>query len=315
MSCIRLKLLLLILFLASAATTRAAEPEPLTLVKGAKRILFLGDSITAGGRYVAAFDAWIIADRWEQPPQVINMGLASETVSGLSEEGHAGGAFPRPDLAERLDRVLAAAKPDLVFACYGMNCGIYLPLEDARFAAYQQGMTRLKTAVEKRGAKLIVVTPPYFDALKQPKKDHYDGVLAKYSEWLLDQRKAGWVVIDLHAPMRAEVLSRREKSPNFMFAGDGVHPSDEGHWFIAAQIIRACGDDKAAAAASPEALLASASIDAKAWPLIERRMSILRDAYVSAAGHKRPGVAKGLPLEKAEAEAAKLTQQIQSLLK
>ena len=50
----------------------------------------------------------------------------------MSEEGHAGGKFPRPDLHERLDRALPKTKPDLVFACYGMNDGIYLPLDEAR---------------------------------------------------------------------------------------------------------------------------------------------------------------------------------------
>src|SRR5690349_765692 len=92
-------LLCIVLCCTTAAALQAAEPKPLELVKGAKRILFLGDSITAGGRYVAAFDAWVIAQRWEHPPQIINMGLASETVSGLSEDNHAGGKFPRPDLA------------------------------------------------------------------------------------------------------------------------------------------------------------------------------------------------------------------------
>ena len=59
--------------------------------------------------------------------RVIDMALPSETVSGLSENGHAGGKFPRPDLLERLDQVLRISRPDVVIACYGMNCGIYQP--------------------------------------------------------------------------------------------------------------------------------------------------------------------------------------------
>src|SRR2546425_2764856 len=42
--------------------------------------------------------------------EFLNLGLPSETVSGLSEEGHAGGQFPRPDLLERLARVLARSE-------------------------------------------------------------------------------------------------------------------------------------------------------------------------------------------------------------
>jgi hypothetical protein len=48
--------------------------------------------------------------RAAQTPTVIDAGPPSETVSGLSEEGHAGGQFPRPDLVERLTRVLAVTK-------------------------------------------------------------------------------------------------------------------------------------------------------------------------------------------------------------
>jgi len=37
---------------------------------------------------------------------VLGLGLAGETLSGLSEEGHAGGKFPRPCVFERLGRPL-----------------------------------------------------------------------------------------------------------------------------------------------------------------------------------------------------------------
>ena len=82
-------------------------------------------------------------------------------MSGLSEAGHAGGKFPRPDIHERLDRVLATVKPDLVFACYGMNCGIYLPLDDKRFAAYQAGIRKLREKVERPARKSSTSRPRY----------------------------------------------------------------------------------------------------------------------------------------------------------
>ena len=88
-------------------------------------------------------DAALIAQLPEATQEIIPLGLSSETVSGLSEEGHAGGKFPRPDLHERLDRALEKAKPQLVFACYGMNDGIYFPLSTERFKAFQDGMKKL----------------------------------------------------------------------------------------------------------------------------------------------------------------------------
>lgn len=286
------------------------------LLKSSPRIVFLGDSITAGGGYVAAFDAWVTAQRFEHPPTIINLGLPSETISGLSEDGHAGGAFPRPDLAERLDRVLKLTKPNLVFACYGINCGIYQPLDEERFARYQSGAKTLKAAVEKQGGQIIFITPPYYDALKQPKQAFYNGVLDRYSAWLVEQGQHDkWQVIDLHTAMTKEVEKRRQADPNFTFAPDGVHPNDAGQWFMAQQLIAWFGDERAAKTESPKAMLQTAEVSVDVWPLVQRRMGVLRDAHVATAGHKRPGVGKGLPLEEAQKQAAELSQQIQTLLK
>ena len=107
---------------------RAATP----MIGSAKRVLFLGDSITYAGQYVEFVEAYFATRFPNRHIEFLNAGLPSETVSGLSERGHAGGKFPRPDLHERLGRVLEKMKPDVVIACYGMNDGIYLPHAEAR---------------------------------------------------------------------------------------------------------------------------------------------------------------------------------------
>jgi lysophospholipase L1-like esterase len=106
-------------------TAQAADFLP-----GVERILFLGDSITYEGHYVDEFERFLFTQFPERHFEVIACGLPSETVSGLSEDGHADGKFPRPDLHERLERVLVEAKPQLVFANYGMNDGISLPFDE-----------------------------------------------------------------------------------------------------------------------------------------------------------------------------------------
>src|SRR5436190_1960350 len=73
-----------------ALTLHAEEFLP-----GVKRILFLGDSITHAGQYVDYFEAYLAVRFPDRQFEVINVGLSSETVSGLTEEGHAGGKFPR----------------------------------------------------------------------------------------------------------------------------------------------------------------------------------------------------------------------------
>ncbi len=297
-----------------ATSLRAAEPSPRELLQNAKRVVFLGDSITAAGVYVADVEAWMLTQKWERRPFVINAGLPSETVSGLSEDGHAGGQFPRPDLAERLDRVLAVTKPDLIIACYGMNCGIYLPFDDARHQRYEAGLKNLREKAAAVGAKVIHITPPFYDDQRSPKPFSYNEVLDKYSDKLLAKRAEGWVVIDLHHPMTAAVKERRVKDPQYTMQPDGVHPNADGHWFVAQQFLRACGDESVLKFATPQEMLAARGLSDKVLPLVQQRMSVLRDAYVATAGHKRPGVAAGLPLEQAEQKAAELMTQIQTLI-
>lgn len=300
----------LVLQAGGTSTILGEEKTPRDLLVGARRIVFLGDSITAEGRYVACFDAWLETQKLDPRPVVIDAGLPSETVSGLSEEGHAGGQFPRPDLAERLDRVLKITRPDLVIACYGMNCGIYLPFDDQRFERYQKGIRHLKEKVEAAGANLVLITPPCFDDQQAKRTDSYNAVLARYSKWLLDQRNEGWHVADLHTPMTRELAERRKVDANFTFQPDAVHPNQEGFWVIASQLIAWFGDRQATETQTPEKMLEAAKLNPSVLGLIEQRVHLLRDAYVGAAGHKRPGIAAGLPVAEAEERAEALTEQI-----
>src|SRR5690606_6092408 len=112
--------------------------------------------------YIAWIETQLRLQGVEALPELLNLGLSSETCTGLSEPDH---PFPRPDVHERLDRALAKVKPDLVVACYGINDGIYYPPSPDRFPAYQDGINRLIDKVHAAGAKLILMTPPPFDPL------------------------------------------------------------------------------------------------------------------------------------------------------
>ena len=186
------------------------------VVLKSKTIVFLGDSVTYSGQYVAHFESWLLTQT-KRPPTIINVGLPSETVSGLSEKGHAGGRFPRPDLAERLERVLKTTKPDLIIACYGINCGIYQPFESKRFQKYQAGIKSLQKAAAEHGAKLILVTPPTFDDSRSRKDFSYNEVMTKYAQWITELRKSEQMVIDLHSAMNAELKNKNLGTPGLLF--------------------------------------------------------------------------------------------------
>jgi lysophospholipase L1-like esterase len=291
------------LLLLCQVTAGAAE----SFLPGVTRILFLGDSITYGGTYVEYFEAHLFTRHAGRKFEVINAGLSSETVSGLSEDNHAGGKFPRPDLHERLDRALDKTRPDLVFACYGMNDGIYLPLDEERFAKFREGMTRLHQKAEAAGARIIHITPPTFDPgpKAQPDAFNYNQVLDAYSAWLLAQREKGWEVIDLHGPMNAELAQRRARKQEFTFSRDHIHPDAAGHWVFTREILRGLNQPTEDFTGEPGAK--------ELLPLVHQHVRTLGDAWLAEIGHRRPGVTPGLPLHKAKAKAAQIEEQIRAL--
>lgn len=286
------------------------------------RIVFLGDSITHAGGYVQRLEAAMRLQLPQRQVEFLNLGLPSETVSGLSEPGHAGGQFPRPVLRERLDRILQQTQPDLVVACYGMNDGIYYPLSEDRMAKFREGIEELHRKVEASGAIIIHLTPAFFDA--QPIQDRllpagldeyrqpyagYDEVLEAYSEWLLEQRSRGWKVIDLHGAMKQAVLDRRKTTPEFTFAADGVHPNEEGQAVVAGPLAREWGlqlDDQG----NPQ-VPQGKSIDAnRLFQLVAQKQRLLQLAWLSSTGHLRPGIPEGVSLQQANEEALQIDQQI-----
>lgn len=202
-----------------------------------KRVVFLGDSITQAGGYVTFVDYYLEKLYPEKNFDIYGLGLASETLSGLSEDNHAGGAFPRPCLFERLERLLKKAKPEVVFACYGINDGIYQPLDSERFAAFQQGVNKLIEQCQAAGVEQVVmVTPPIYDTATKPGQFNYDSVMTEYAAWEVKLDRPGVLVVDLHSAMRKARDARAE-----VFSKDKVHPGAEGHLFMAKTILTGLG--------------------------------------------------------------------------
>ena len=314
--------LLSFLGLGAPARLRAQPASPPARLAKVHRILFLGDSITYAGYYVEDIDAYLVTRFPENRFELLNLGLSSETVSGLTEAGHAGGKYSRPDLHERLARVLAKTKPDLVFACYGMNDGIYQPFDQERFAKFQAGLQWLHEQAAAAGIPIVHLTPTVFDAVaakgrtvstgamgfSRPFED-YDSVLARYSEWLLAQRSKGWEVVDIHGRMTGWLAAHRKQDGQFQFTKDGVHPDEAGHWVIAKEVLRFLGAKDVDGAETAVAML-PAQRGNEFLKLIRKRDTLLRDAWLTETGHTRPGVTPGLPIAQAQAGAEELDREI-----
>ncbi|MEE3076366.1 MAG: SGNH/GDSL hydrolase family protein [Planctomycetota bacterium] len=233
-----LKKLVLILSLLLSCTASLGLAQTVDDLSG-KRIVFLGDSITQNGTYISHIQYFLEKSNPNETFDILGLGLSSETLSGLSEPNHAGGRFPRPCLFERLGRLLEKAHPDIVFACYGMNDGIYMPLNEERFGAFKKGVLDLLEACQVSGVeRIFLITPPIYDLPLDAGGFNYDSVLTHYAEWEQSQQQDRVHVIDLHTTMRAARATR-----DTPFSRDRVHPGEEGHWVIAQAVLRDLGLD------------------------------------------------------------------------
>ncbi|HJV77453.1 MAG TPA: SGNH/GDSL hydrolase family protein, partial [Paludibacter sp.] len=272
-----------------------------------------GNSITYMGQYVSYIEAYMTLRYPARHIEYINVGLPSETVSGLSEPGHAGGQFARPDLHERLERVLDKTKPDLVFACYGMNDGIFMPFEENRFQKYKEGIEWLHQQVTGARIPIIHVTPAVYD---ERKGKAYANVLDIYADWLVSRRyTSGWEVIDLHWPMRKYMEEQRQIDSTFRYAEDGIHPNETGHFIMAKQILMFLGATGFENIDNVKSALSGFPNGEAVLKLVEQRQEIMKDAWLTYAGHKRPWMKPGLPIDEARQKQDEINKQIQSLLK
>lgn len=314
-----MKRLLLIVVCSLMLFSCQPESQPPAFLDG--RILFLGDSITQDGRYVSMIEYELFKRYPSAKVDLISIGLSSETVSGLTEPNH---AYPRPNVHDRLDRALEAVQPQTVFACYGMNDGIYHPQSEERFTAYQEGINRLINKVQSAGAQLILLTPPMFDATvisekvvdaEAPRFGYatpyigYNDVLADYAEWLLSLEQSEIRVCDLNGPMLEYTRKARQEHPGFSFSDDGVHPQWAGHALMALQTLQCIGvpvED-----VNPETYAEQVQTH-ELFQLVHERRRMRSMAWLVDIGFQKPGDYEALPVETAEVKADSLKNEILS---
>jgi len=219
--------------------------------KDGERVVFLGDSITQDGRYVAMVELYLWAQFPERDIEIINLGVSGETVSGISENPR-----PRGNVHGRLTRALSESKPDWVLVCYGMNDGIYHPPSVEMYQAYVKGMTELVKQARATGAKIILMAPPVFDAKSRTEDKlrgidaeafgypmayrHYNAVLRGFGDFTREQKAD--LYVDFQPSLLAYIDQQRATNPNYRF-GDGVHPDSGGHFTMALSVLEALGQN------------------------------------------------------------------------
>ena len=242
---------------ASAATPLSSKPSTGIPFADGDHVLFLGDSITQDGRYIAFIETYLWAAYPNHSFEIFNMGVSAETVSNTTEPGHR----RRPWVHDRVEHALEISNPDWVFICYGMNDGNYYPSRPDIQTAYLKQLGRLLERIEPTGAQIVLLTPPPFDSVSKPSKNllppgqdvyGYSKTYELYDDTLialgaLAQGRYGNHVerfIDIHTPLTDYIHNSRRVEPDYRY-GDGVHPPTDGHLQFALAILQGLGEDPA----------------------------------------------------------------------
>jgi len=220
-----------------AADTGAAAAGAAALKKG-DRIVFLGDSITAGGGgatgYITFIKNALEANAKDFGVKTLNAGISGNKV---------------PDLQRRLEKDVLSKDPTIVFIYIGINDVWHWKKQaDGSMAggtpkdAYEAGLKDIIGKIKAAGARVILCTPSTIGEKadganeRDPMLEEYAGISRNVAKdcgvELLDLRKA---FIDY------EKANNKDNQPKGILTGDGVHLNKEGNNLVAEAMLKVLG--------------------------------------------------------------------------
>ncbi len=230
-------LVLLPMWAIAAEGDAAAPKSPPPLAKG-DRIVFLGDSITAGGGGAKGYITLIHNALAEKFPD-----LGIETVNaGIS--GHR-----VPDLQRRLDHDVLAKKPTIVFIYIGINdVWHWHKAADGKMVGgtptekYEEGLKDIIGKIKAASARVILCTPSTIGE-KAHGTNERDKMLDEYSD--ISRKVAADTGVQLCDLAKAFIAYDKDHNPqdkaNGVLTADGVHLNDAGNRFVADQMLLSLG--------------------------------------------------------------------------
>ncbi|MCX6908561.1 MAG: SGNH/GDSL hydrolase family protein [Verrucomicrobia bacterium] len=258
------------------------------MFKDGETACFLGDSITAGGRYQNMIADYYLTRFPERTIRFVNAGRSGDSAGGS---------------LKRLQEDVIARKPTSVTIMFGMNDvnrGAYVANpDDKKKSAQQQALNGYKANMETvvgriraeaGNPKLLFITPSPFDQTVVLDKDNNqpgcnDG-LGRCAEIVRElAAKNNGTVVDFHGPMTALNLEQQKKDPKWTIVGaDRVHPGPPGHLMMTWLFLKTQG---------APSVVSKVAVDAAAGRAVENI-----NAEVTAITKKNGGVSFTL-LEKA----------------
>lgn len=231
-------------------TTPAADrtASPTFFLKNGDRVAFYGDSITAQRLYTNQVEDFVLTRYPSLNITFFNAGVSGDMVTG----GRAG------KMKTRVDRDLLPDRPTVVTIMLGMNDGRYTTAFKSNFATYAAGYRKLLDRIKDKlpNARITLIEPSPYDEISRPSKiPGYNDVLLRYGQFVATTaQQQGMQVVDFNHPLTQALRVGMLLNPSLasLLIPDHIHPSESGHWIMAAALMRAWG-------ASP--IVSSVSLD------------------------------------------------------
>lgn len=226
--------------LALAVFSTAAYSQQFALKDG-ETVVFYGDSITAQRLYTRLVEEFVLTRYPAMHVRFINAGVPGDTAYG----GYAG------KMPERVQRDVAPFQPSMITVLLGMNDGGWVPESPKIDAAFQEGYHALLQELHKAapGAEMtLICSTPYDEITHGTEFPGYSQTIDKNADdvsQIASGLKAGGdnsiSLVDFHRPLVDALEAAKARFPQLapLLIPDRIHPSETGHWIMAAALMSA----------------------------------------------------------------------------
>src|ERR1700739_37323 len=204
-------------------------------------VVFYGDSITAQRLYTKDVEEFLLTRYPKLHVTFVNAGVPGDNVNG----GYAG------TVAERVLRDVQPSHPTMISVMLGMNDGGWgygPPDVDANFQkGYRALLDALHTAAPN--ATLTLICPPTYDEI--PHGTEFPGYARVIDRFAEDVSQIGLqlqasgdksvLFADFNRPLTDALQRAKTQYPELapLIVPDRIHPSETGHWIMAAALLSA----------------------------------------------------------------------------
>lgn len=218
-----------------------AEAQVIPPFKKGDRVVFVGNSITHGGRYHQYLWLYYMTRFPDMPVTIMNAGIGGE----IAEQ-----------MYKRLEMDVYAKNPSVIAVTFGMNdTGYYEFLQSdsakkskERLERSYKALLQMDSSFKRQPGikKILMAGSPYDETSKFGTNNLFPGKsnamlkLADFKEAVA--KKSGWTFLDLMRPMIAINVREQAKDSAYTLIGnDRIHPGVDGHLVMAYLFLKAQG--------------------------------------------------------------------------